>query len=158
VAFLDDDAPPSSAGSARPYRPSKIPAPVVGGIVFRPFGNGAAVSHRPTGSERLPRAPIGHTTTSRSLDRSHFLPAGHQRPVSAHRAQEIGGFDETFDYYLDETDVCCRIVDAGYVLRQLANAPVHHKFLSSNIRSTERVVTNWFPVIKNFTYLHRHAG
>jgi glycosyltransferase involved in cell wall biosynthesis/GT2 family glycosyltransferase len=65
---------------------------------------------------------------------------------------EIGGFDEEFNYYLDETDVCLRLVDAGYLLKQLSNAFVYHRFLPSHIRSENRVVTNWHPVIKNKVY------
>lgn len=71
---------------------------------------------------------------------------------------QVGGFDETFDYYLDETDLCARIVDAGYMLRQVDGAYVHHKFLASSIRNDERVFTRWYPVIKNLTYFgFRHA-
>ena len=71
---------------------------------------------------------------------------------------EVGGFDETFDYYLDETDLCARIVDAGYVLRQLDDAHVHHKFLPSAIRNEGRIVTHWYPILKNLTYFgYRHA-
>ncbi len=71
---------------------------------------------------------------------------------------EVGGFDETFDYYLDETDLCARIVDAGYVLRQLDDAHVHHKFLPSAMRNEGRIVTNWYPILKNLTYFgYRHA-
>lgn len=65
---------------------------------------------------------------------------------------EIGGFDEEFDYYLDETDVCLRLVDAGYLLKQLSNAFVYHRFLPSHIRSENRVVTAWRSVIKNKVY------
>jgi glycogen synthase len=65
---------------------------------------------------------------------------------------EIGGFDEEFDYYLDETDVCLRLVDAGYLLKQLSNAFVYHRFLPSHIRSENRVVTTWRSVIKNKVY------
>ena len=39
---------------------------------------------------------------------------------------EIGGFDEEYEYFLDETDVIFRIVDAGYLVAQLPNAFVHH--------------------------------
>jgi glycogen synthase len=71
---------------------------------------------------------------------------------------QIGLFDETYDYYLDETDLCLRIVDAGYVLRQLTTAPVHHKYLPSAVRNQARIITNWYPVVKNFTYFgYRHA-
>jgi glycosyltransferase involved in cell wall biosynthesis/GT2 family glycosyltransferase len=65
---------------------------------------------------------------------------------------EIGGFDEEFNYYLDETDVCLRLVDAGFLLRQLDNAFVYHRFLPSHIRSAERVVTSWYAVVKNKVY------
>ncbi|HEY3485548.1 MAG TPA: glycosyltransferase, partial [Ilumatobacteraceae bacterium] len=71
----------------------------------------------------------------------------------------IGVFDETFDFYLDETDVCCRLVDAGFVLRQLADAPIHHKYLPSATRNADRVVTNWYPIVKNHVYFgYRHAS
>ena len=43
---------------------------------------------------------------------------------------ELGGFDEEFEYYLDETDVCCRVVDAGYVVAALDSGLVYHKFLA----------------------------
>lgn len=65
---------------------------------------------------------------------------------------EIGGFDEEFDYYLDETDACLRMVDAGYLLKQLPNARVYHRLLPSHLRNEAHVVTNWRPVIKNKVY------
>lgn len=65
---------------------------------------------------------------------------------------EIGGFDEEFDYYLDETDVCLRIVDRGYVIKFVDKANVHHKSLPSHVRNDRGVVKNWFPIIKNKTY------
>jgi glycogen(starch) synthase len=39
---------------------------------------------------------------------------------------EIGGFDERFRYYLDEADVCLRLVRAGYEVVYLHNSPVRH--------------------------------
>ncbi len=38
----------------------------------------------------------------------------------------IGGFDEHFPYYLDETDVCLRLQRAGYRTVYLPDAPVRH--------------------------------
>ena len=38
----------------------------------------------------------------------------------------IGGFDEHFRYYLDEADVCLRLVRAGYDVVYLQNSPVRH--------------------------------
>ena len=29
---------------------------------------------------------------------------------------EVGGFDEEYEYYYDEVDLCTRIIEAGYLL------------------------------------------
>jgi glycogen(starch) synthase len=71
---------------------------------------------------------------------------------------QVGLFDETFDFYLDETDLCCRLVDAGYVLHQLENGVVHHKYLPSARRNQAKVVTNWHSIVRNHVYFgYRHA-
>lgn len=71
----------------------------------------------------------------------------------------LGGFDEEFDYYLDETEMCCRLVDAGYLIRQLPDALVHHKFAPSAIRDHQHVVRHHYPIIKNKAYFaYRHGG
>lgn len=75
----------------------------------------------------------------------------------------IGGFDEEYDFYLDETDVCCRLVDRGRLIRQLATAAVHHKFLPSAIRNARRVTYALYPILKNKLYFslvnnHGHYG
>jgi hypothetical protein len=64
----------------------------------------------------------------------------------------IGGFDEEFEYYLDETDVCSRMVDAGHGIVELPNAAVHHKFLPSHLRNEHRFLSTPFPVLKNKIY------
>lgn len=47
---------------------------------------------------------------------------------------EVAGFDEAFAYYLDETDLCLRIVDRGYVVKYVPDAFIYHKFESSDLR------------------------
>lgn len=74
------------------------------------------------------------------------------------RLVEIGGFDEEFEYFLDETDVCVRLVDRGYVLRMTADAFVYHKFLQSHVRNDRRVLRDRYPIIKNhFYFATKHA-
>lgn len=65
---------------------------------------------------------------------------------------EVGAFDEEYDYYLDETDVCLRLIDAGYRLKQLSAAYIYHRSLPSHIRESARVTTYWLPIIKNKVY------
>jgi glycosyltransferase involved in cell wall biosynthesis/GT2 family glycosyltransferase len=64
----------------------------------------------------------------------------------------VGGFDEEFEYYLDETDVCCRMIDAGWTIHQLSNAFVHHKSLKSSIRNEEGVTHSRYCLLKNKLY------
>jgi glycosyltransferase involved in cell wall biosynthesis len=70
---------------------------------------------------------------------------------------EIGGFDEEFIFYLDETEVCLRLIDRGYVIKQLPNAYVHHKYAPSYIRTKTTAIYR-YPVLKSKVYFsNRHA-
>ena len=71
---------------------------------------------------------------------------------------DVGGFDEQYEYYLDETDVTCRIVDAGWQVAQLDRAFVHHKYLPSDIRGESKVLRSWYPIIKNRLYFSLMNG
>ncbi|MDR3435678.1 glycosyltransferase [Telmatospirillum sp.] len=66
--------------------------------------------------------------------------------------QELGGFDEEYEYFLDESDIICRLVDAGWTVAQLDRGFIHHKFMPSHIRNESRVLTSWYSLIKNKTY------
>ncbi len=161
VAFIDDDALPEFDWLNQALPSFDDPQVAgVGGIVFD--HSGMSLQYRFSASNRF-----GETTNSAHVPFDDLcVPGAFTFPYlqgtnalfRRSALEEIGGFDEIFDYYLDETDVCCRLVDAGWMLRQLSDAPVHHKFLPSGIRTPQRVVTNWFPIIKNFTYFaYRHA-
>jgi glycogen(starch) synthase len=71
---------------------------------------------------------------------------------------EIGGFDEEYEYFLDETDVCVRLVDRGLVVRLVDDGFVYHKFLPSTIRKADRIARVRYSVVKNSVYFAlRHA-
>lgn len=77
--------------------------------------------------------------------------------------QEVGGFDEEYEYFLDESDIILRFVDAGFKVAQLDKGFIHHKYMPSHIRNDSRVLTSWYSVIKNKTYFSflnakDHAG
>ncbi|HJU12041.1 MAG TPA: glycosyltransferase [Candidatus Binataceae bacterium] len=74
----------------------------------------------------------------------------------------IGGFDEQYEYYLDETDLICRLVDHGWRVVPIAGAAVHHKFLPSHIR-IEGAIIGWAQIVKSKIYFslvnsHGHHG
>ncbi|NJK93346.1 MAG: hypothetical protein HC904_16965, partial [Blastochloris sp.] len=69
----------------------------------------------------------------------------------------VGGFDEAFAYYLDETELCLRVNDAGYVIRQLSGAKVRHKMAASGLREG-RVILDHSPILKSKLYFSLRHG
>jgi GT2 family glycosyltransferase len=155
VAFIDDDGIPEPE-----WLTQLVPAfddPTVGGAGGLVFDHtGYSYQYLYAACDRLGDAVLN---LKEPADEFNF-PLSEKFPYvqgtnSAFRRDAlvaIGGFDEEYEFYLDETDVCCRMVDSGLKIRQLPNAAVHHKFLPSNIRNEFRVTTVKYPVIKNKIY------
>jgi glycosyltransferase involved in cell wall biosynthesis len=53
--------------------------------------------------------------------------------------RRIGGFDERFEYMLDETDVCLRIMDLGHSIVTAPGALVFHRYAESHNRDHRRI-------------------
>lgn len=71
---------------------------------------------------------------------------------------EIGGFDEEFAYFLDETDVCVRLADAGWKIRFVPDAEVHHKYAPSHLRNDRKIPTSLYYTTRSKVYfLFRNA-
>lgn len=64
---------------------------------------------------------------------------------------EIGGFDEYYEYYHDESDVCVRLAKSGRPIYHHEEAYIHHEFAKSHIRTTNYKL-NWYPIVKNTVY------
>ena len=65
---------------------------------------------------------------------------------------DLGGFDEEYEYFLEETDLCCRLVDRGGLIAQVAGAYVHHQFAPGGRRTQQRRLRHWYPTVKNKIY------
>jgi len=65
---------------------------------------------------------------------------------------EVGGFDEEYAYFLDETDVIFRLVDAGYDVKMIPSAEVHHKYAPSHIRSEKGIARTWTVIARSTAY------
>ncbi|MDQ6945250.1 MAG: glycosyltransferase [Actinomycetota bacterium] len=156
VAFIDDDAYPDPAWLDRlveAYVDDEVAG--AGGPVLD--HTGARFQTRYIISDR-----VGQSTLTFGTNPSEWLNVpgaasfpsllGTNSSFRRDRLLEIGGFDEEFEYFLDETDVCARLVDAGYVIRQLDDGLVHHRLLPSDIRGDTRVARDRFAVAKNTCY------
>jgi glycogen synthase len=161
LAFIDDDALPEPE-----WLNQAIPAfddPEVagaGGIVFD--HTGMDLQYRYTATDRLCR-----TARAERDFAAQCFPGTFQFPYLQGTNQiyrrgpllAVGGFDENIFFYGDDCDICGRLIDAGWVIRQLPTSPVHHKYLPSGIRDHQRITTNWYPVVHDHTYFAlRHAS
>jgi glycosyltransferase involved in cell wall biosynthesis/GT2 family glycosyltransferase len=154
VAFIDDDAVPEPE-----WLDDVIPS-------FSDPGVGAAGGfvHKHTGKGyqfRFETTNRFGTATSRQRATPEFnfpysfdIPSllGTNSFFRRNAIIDVGGFDEEFEYYLDETDIICRIVDCGWRVAQLDRGFVHHKYLPSSLRNEHRVITSWYPSIKSKAY------
>jgi glycogen synthase len=163
VAFIDDDAYPDPA-----WLDEIVPAfdedelAGAGGPTWD--YTGAVLQARYSLADRS-----GHAWVSDGPDPSEIFgtpfgdtflyPIGTNAVFRRDRLIAIGGFDEEFEYYLDETDVCRRLLDAGWLLRGLDRGEVFHKFLPSDVRTEQRAIRDRFSVLKNRGYFAlKHRG
>ncbi|HUB48838.1 MAG TPA: glycosyltransferase [Acetobacteraceae bacterium] len=155
VAFVDDDGLPEPEWLRQILCGFDDPRVAgAGGIVMD--HTGARVQYYYSSADRLGNADWQRDTPADgySFPLSFNFPyvQGTNSAFRRNALLAIGGFDEEFEFYLDETDVCCRLVDHGWLIRQLPNAIVHHKFLPSAIRTADRVTRVLYPVLKNKLY------
>jgi glycogen synthase len=155
VAFIDDDAIPDEnwlVDAIAAFDSDEIAG--VGGFVFDHTGYELQYSY--TVCDRMGNAYHNLTIPMQEFcyPGCYRFPAllGTNSIFRRSALLEIGGFDEHFDYFLDETDVNVRLIDVGYVLKQIPRAFVYHRYLPSHIRNEKRVNTNYAPMIRNRIY------
>jgi glycogen(starch) synthase len=155
LAFIDDDAVPDEnwlLDAIAAFDSDEVAG--VGGFVFDHTGYELQYSY--TVCDRMGNAYHNLTVPMPEFcyPGCHRFPAllGTNSIFRRSALLEIGGFDEQFDYFLDETDVNVRLIDAGYTLKQIPKAFVYHRYLPSHIRNEKRVNTNYAPMIRNRIY------
>ncbi|MCC6008854.1 MAG: glycosyltransferase family 2 protein [Rhodobacteraceae bacterium] len=130
VAFCDDDAVPEPTWLARLLEAlATTGAAIAGGPVLG--RNGISRQWQPEATDRLGRAhPLPHSGTAPALA---IAPPGlfarvHGTNCAMLRAAVVAveGFDEAFRYYLDETDLCLRLQEAGHGMAVAPDAVVQH--------------------------------
>ncbi|MDR3450111.1 MAG: glycosyltransferase [Alphaproteobacteria bacterium] len=151
IAFIDDDAVPEPDWLDHLVAAFKDPAVgAVGGFIRNPGGIrfqyqvviadrfGAAMLKQPGGLPDRPGQYVSPTGTSVAIRRAALL--------------AIGGFDEEYAYFLDETDVNLRLLDAGWRLALIPDAEVHHKFAQNQVRGADRVPQSMYLIARSKSY------
>lgn len=149
IAFLDDDAVADARWIERLVKGySRADIAAVGGWVWD--HTGTQYQCRYNICDRFARTLPGILFDSSellSVPGSWYFPStiGTNSSFRADYLREVGGFDEAYMYNCDETDVCLRLVDAGYVVRTVPDALVYHRYAASHLRDHRRIPTNLYP-------------
>jgi len=151
VAFIDDDAVPEPDWLDRleaEYGGPEVTA--VGGFIRG--RNGIDFQNRVTlidgfGAERhCRRLPPG-------LPRGWFAGlTGTNFSVRRSAALELGGFDENYAYFLEETDFLRRLVEAGGRVGIAADAEVHHGWAASDLRGGSGAPKSLYAIARSKAY------
>ena len=72
--------------------------------------------------------------------------------------EDVGGFDEAYRFFLDETDVNWRLAQAGWSSVHVPEAEVHHQYARSMYRSRERAPKSLFEIGASKQYFCRRHG
>lgn len=162
VAFIDDDAIPHPTWLSRlAVHYADLQVGGVGG--FTVDNTGVKFQARKTICDRYGNAHfVSDYFDERALNRPNtpFYPSllGTNSSFRRDALVQIGGFDHAFAYLLDETDVCLRIIDAGFRIIYEPSALVFHQFSPSHIRTKGRVAKTVYPssVSKSY-FIMRHG-
>jgi len=164
VAFIDDDAYPDPAWLnclAEAFGNDEVAA--AGGPTYD--HTGYALQARYSLATRMGRTweirgEVAVPPDALNRPHSHVFPYTIGTNSCFRRAYviEVGGFDEEFEYYYDETDLCVRLIDRGYVVKALECGFVYHKCLPSERRPAARVLRDRFTAVKNHVYFALKHG
>lgn len=162
VAFLDDDAVPHPLWLR--YLARHYANPSTGGVGgFTVDNTGVRWQVRKTVCDRFGNAynPDDLFDERRlNFPGTPFYPSllGTNSSFRTEALRQIGGFDHTFAYLLDETDVCLRLVDAGWHVFYEPAAMIFHQFAESHVRSVSRKPKTLYPsVVSKSYFIARHG-
>jgi len=162
-AFIDDDAaahPRWLEELSRPYASAAVGA--AGGFTID--NTGARFQCRYTICDRFGNATLlDHIDPASRLSQAGMwlYPSllGANSSFRTDVLRRIGGFDEVFEYMLDETDVCLRIMDQGLAVVTAPEALVYHRFAESHMRDQRRIAKTLLPASRSKAhFVFKHAG
>lgn len=151
IAFLDDDAVPEPDWLDR----------LVGGLCdaaiaavggFIRDHNGINFQHRIVIADRFGDAEYDDRWRGPVGPGRYVSPTGTNIALRRDALIAIGGFDEYYAYFLDETDVNLRLFDNGRKLALIPDAEVHHKFSASSVRAADRVPRSMYLIARSKSY------
>ncbi|MCT8331354.1 glycosyltransferase family 2 protein [Albidovulum sediminis] len=162
VAFIDDDAVPEPRWLSRltaPFADSEVSA--AGGFVIGRNGIShqwnASVADRHGRSVPLEVDLAGVSVLQGAPGRA-IRTEGTNCAFRRSTLAEVGGFDPTFRFYLDETDLNMRLAERGLKTAIVPRARVHHAYAASDRRRADRTPTDLTEIgASQAVFLRKHA-
>jgi len=151
LAFLDDDAIPEPDWLDRLAVAFADPLVGAAGGFIRDR-DGIRFQHQAIVADRLGEARSFPQLPADLAPGRYFSPTGTNVAIRRAALLQIGGFDEEYAYFLEETDLNLRLTDAGWRLISIPDAEVHHKFAASNLRRTDRVPRSLHLIARSKSY------
>lgn len=152
VAFIDDDALPFDDWiatlirefSASPFTVAGLGGPVYYAGTLEYQAEDIGINRFAEASVNIDSAEIGRNGWERSL-------LGTNTCFRADALREVKGFDEQFDYFLDESELCFRMQQNNLIVGYCADLFLRHEFAQSHNRAGKHKY-NWFTICKNTAY------
>ncbi|MFA5171077.1 MAG: glycosyltransferase [Sulfuriferula sp.] len=152
IAFIDDDALPFDDWvdtlirefSRRPLTLAALggPAYLAGSLEFQCQDIG--INKFAEAKVNIDSSEIGTNGWERSL-------IGTNTCFRADIIRKVCGFDEQFDYFLDESELCFRLQSKKHLVGYCPDLFLRHEFAQSHNR-TGKYKFNWFTICKNTAY------
>tara|TARA_R110002096_G_scaffold113077_6_gene246005 strand:+ start:3067 stop:4287 length:1221 start_codon:yes stop_codon:yes gene_type:complete len=161
VAFCDDDAIPEPEWLARLVPAFNDPlVGIVGGFVRG--RNGISFQWRGLETDQFGTdhaLDISEPTTRGMVDGRMLKVQGTNCAFRKSALVALGGFDQGFAFYLDETDVSWRMSQQGWLTRIVPLAEVQHGFAASEMRGANRAPHSLHQIGKSMAlFLQKHSA
>jgi len=164
IIYLDDDVIPPKNWidlHIKAYKEQGLSCGCVGGAVTDKTQPNLALQFARGVNSRLSesRPVLSEVAAHRYLSNPNWFPAtmGANASYKRNALVKIGYFDEFFEYFLEETDVCLRLQEAGYTIHYI-DVAVDHYVQPSHNRCDRQHLTCWYSLAKNTTYFALKHG
>lgn len=163
VAFIDDDAVPEPRWLSHLTAPfADVDVQAAGGFVLGRNGIGYQWRGRMVFDDArtadLPTDGSGPVKVQGAKGRG-VKTEGTNMAVRRDTLVSLGGFDEAFEFYLDETDLNMRLAAREAMTALVPLAQVHHGYAASARRTADRVPRTLFQIGASLAvFLRKHHG
>ncbi len=153
IAFIDDDALPFNSWLTEIVQRYRRALPNVVGVGGRTYYAGTLKFQFEDGIiDSFGNFTLVKADDQRIHDGRHYrIMVGTNCTFRRDALLAVGGFDEQYDYFHDESDLAVRLQNAGGVIAHAPSAYLRHEFAQSHNR-LGKYSFNWYAIAKNCVY------